>query len=99
MVLSIALLARSSGLLGAGGGTHRLFRLLRRFLRRLLGGALSATADRQQHLALAGGGLLWLLALGLGGGRDALFLAGDAALQRVHQVDDVAAGLRRRLGL
>src|SRR3982751_2999048 len=88
-----------AGLLGTGAGAHRLFRLLG-FLD--LGFFLGALAsDRQQHLALALGALLRLLAFGLGsgaggglGGRGSRLLAvGKAALERVHQIDDVAARL------
>src|SRR5206468_11676583 len=76
-----------------------LRRYLSRFLGRFLGGAFAAAADRQQHLALAGGGLLRLLALGLLRGRGGLLFAGEAALERVHQVDHVATGLRGGLWL
>src|SRR5205814_30052 len=46
----------------------------------------------------ASGSLLRLLALGLLGRRGrGLLGAGEAALQRIHLIDDVAAGFRRRL--
>src|SRR4051794_17424248 len=95
--------ARSSGLLRTGGAArNRLCRLLRGFFRGFLDGALAAAADRQQHFALALDALLRLLALRLllhlavGGGR--LLFAGKAALERIHQVDDIAGALRCGLG-
>src|SRR5207302_10842726 len=78
-----------------GRRAHWLCGLLRGFLDGTL--AAAASADRQQHLALAFGALLRLLALGLLGGRGGLLGAGKAALERVHQIDDVTARLRRRL--
>src|SRR5207302_9544912 len=90
-------LAASAGLLHPASRARRLRRLLRRFLHRLLGGALAAARDRQQHFALAAGGLARLLALGLFDSRGGLLFIGEAALERIHQIDDVAAGFRRRL--
>ena len=88
----------SSGLPGAGGARTGFSAFFGASLAARPWRPLAAAADRQQHLALACGGLLRLLALGLLGRRGrGLLLAGEAALQRVHQIDDVAAGFRRRL--
>src|SRR5215469_7390648 len=85
--------------LRAGRGTRRLGGLLRLFLGGALGSTGAAAGDRQQHFALAFDALLLALAiaLGFGGRRSGLLLVGEALLERIHQVDDVAARLRRGL--
>src|SRR5882757_6698616 len=56
-----------------------------------VGGPLAA--DRQQHFLLTSSGLAWLFALRW----SRSFGLTDAALERIHQIDDVLAA-RARLG-